>query len=62
MNRNFTKDEDRMFIKSIENIQKYLSERYNPHVKIIIDSSSAELLEGFKKMIKGSCGSDEAKS
>lgn len=52
MNRNFTKDEDRMFIKSIENIQKYLSERYNPHVKMIIDSSSVEILEGIRKIIK----------
>ncbi|GDJ45811.1 hypothetical protein [Escherichia coli] len=52
MNSNFTKDEDRMFIKSIENIQKYLSERYNPHVKMIIDSSSVEILEGIRKIIK----------
>ncbi|EKT1593225.1 hypothetical protein QDY35_001397 [Escherichia coli] len=52
MSRNFTKDEDRMFIKSIENIQKYLSERYNPHVKMIIDSSSVEIFEGIRKIIK----------
>ncbi len=52
MNSNFTKDEDRMFIKSIENIQKYLSERYNPHVKMIIDSSSVEIVEGIRKIIK----------
>lgn len=52
MNSNFTKDEDRMFIKSIENIQKYLSERYNPHVKMIIDSSSVEIIEGIRKIIK----------
>ncbi|WP_257192070.1 hypothetical protein [Escherichia coli] len=52
MNNNFTKDEDLMFIKSIENIQKYLSERYNPHVKMIIDSSSVEIVEGIRKIIK----------
>ena len=52
MNSNFIKDEDRMFIKSIEIIQKYLSEQFNPHTKIIIDSSGAGIVEGVMLMVK----------
>lgn len=60
MNRNFTKSEYQMFVESIENVQKYLSEHYNPHVKIIINSSSVEVFEGILSIIETSGDSDEA--
>ncbi|WP_368890394.1 hypothetical protein [Morganella morganii] len=33
------------FEKVVKPLMKYLSENYHPHVKVIVDSSSAEVVE-----------------
>lgn len=38
---------DEEFKKVIEPVMKYLAENHHPHVKIIVDSTNAELVEGL---------------
>ncbi|EFA5318582.1 hypothetical protein EYX56_04920 [Escherichia coli] len=35
------------FTASVEAVMKYLADNHHPHTKIIIDSDSAELVEGI---------------
>lgn len=39
--------ESEKFKSSVEAVMKYLAENHHPHTKVIIDSDSAELVEGL---------------
>ena len=40
--------EDLEFEKAVEVVIKYMAENHHPHTTIIIDATSAQLLEGLK--------------
>ena len=39
--------ENEQFKSSVEAVMKWLAENHHPHTKVIIDSDSAELVEGL---------------
>ncbi|WP_253378578.1 hypothetical protein [unidentified bacterial endosymbiont] len=45
--KNITVLDNEEFKSSVEAVMKYLAENHHPHTKVIIDSDSAELVEGL---------------
>ena len=39
--------DNEQFKSAVESVMQYLSENHHPHTKVIIDSDSAELIEGI---------------
>ncbi len=40
-------EQRKQFELAVETVMKYLADNHNPHTKVIIDSDSAELVEGL---------------
>lgn len=46
-----TKEQRSEFEKITKPLIKYLAENYHPHIKIIVDYSSAEILESSSRVV-----------
>lgn len=43
---NITKEQTKQFEEAVKPLIKFLSENFNPHVKVIVENNNAEIVEG----------------